>query len=187
MPESENLLESEKLLHLESRMAALESRQQITDLVARYGLAIDDREIDKLGATFTEDGIFVQYDGSFKSEGRTEIMAYYQERVDAYTVSYHYPHSHLIDLVDDTHGAGIVCGHAELGVEGRTFVAGLRYHDQYERVDGSWLFAERRLAMVYYMDLAELADGGLSLEDRKRYFGVNSRADLPYWSDGGGG
>lgn len=164
---------------LESRVAALEARQQIVDLVARYGLAIDDRDIDKLGATFAEHGTFEQLDGSFKSEGRTAIMAYYRQRVAAYNASYHYPHSHLIELTDDSHGTGIVCGHAELGIDGRTFIAGLRYYDKYERYDTDWLFTERRLGMVYYMDLAEFVDGGLTFEDRKRYFGQNSTADLP--------
>ena len=58
-------------------------------------------------------------------------------------------------------------------------MAGLRYFDEYRLDGGQWRFAERSIAMVYYMDLAELVDGGLSEADRKRYFGQVSRSELP--------
>lgn len=51
--------------------------------------------------------------------------------------------------------------------------------DQYRRDGGAWLFAERWLALLSYMELAELADGGLSASDRERDFGTIGAAEIP--------
>lgn len=170
---------------LARRLDAIEARESIRDLVTRYGIAVDDRDMATVGALFTADAVFRHGDDSIVNHGRQEIVDFYTDRLSAFGASYHYPHSHLIELSSADAGTGpvaatgVVCAHAELGIDGRTFQTALRYHDQYVRQDGMWLFAERRLAMLYYMDLAELVDGGLSATERKRYFGTNGPAEIP--------
>ena len=169
---------------LARRLDAIEAREAIRDLVIRYGIAVDDRDMATVGALFTEDAIFRHGDDSIVNHGRQEIVDFYADRLSAFGATYHYPDSHLIELTEPASGfpvaaTGVVCAHAELGIDGRTFQTALRYHDRYQRVDGEWLFSERRLAMLYYMDLAELADGGLSSPERKRYFGTNGPAEIP--------
>ncbi|MGI9616776.1 MAG: nuclear transport factor 2 family protein [Acidimicrobiales bacterium] len=164
---------------LEARIAAIEAREHIRELVVRYGMAVDDRDMVTVAAIFTEDAVFRHGDDSIVNHGRQEIVDFYTDRLKAFGATYHYPHSHLIELDDADHASGVVCAHAELGIDGRTYITALRYHDQYRRDDGVWLFAERRLAMLYYMDMAELADGGLSVADRKRYFGTIGAAEIP--------
>lgn len=74
---------------------------------------------------------------------------------------------------------GVVNAHAELSLQGRTFLSGMRYYDQYRREDNRWKFTHRQLRTIYFMDLVELIDGGLAETDRRRYFGDVGPADLP--------
>lgn len=164
---------------LGQRLAMIEAREEIRDLVVRYGMAVDDRDMETVGSLFTDDAVFRHGDDSIVNHGRQEIVDFYTDRLRSYGATYHYPHSHLIELTDTSTGTGVVMAHAELGIEGRTLITALRYYDQYVHDDDRWLFAERRLAMLYYMDLAELADGGLSSADRKRYFGTIGAAEIP--------
>ncbi len=164
---------------LARRLDAIEAREAIRDLVTRYGMAVDDRDMATVAELFTEDAVFRHGDDSIVSHGRQEIVDFYTDRLSAFGASYHYPHSHLIELDGPDSGTGIVCAHAELGIDGRTFQTALRYHDRYRREDGVWRFSERSLAMLYYMDLAELVGGGLSEGDRKRYFGTNGPTEIP--------
>lgn len=164
---------------LHARIAAIEAREQIRDLVVRYGMAVDDRDMAMVGSLFTTDAVFRHGDDSVVNHGRDEIVAFYTDRLRAFGATYHYPHSHLVELGDPGEASGVVCAHAELGIDGRTYVTALRYHDRYRLESGTWLFAERRLAMLYYMDLAELTDGGLAVGDRKRYFGTVGPAEIP--------
>ena len=87
----------------------------------------------------------------------------------------------MIELDPDRpgHATGMVNAHAELALDGRTLVTALRYFDDYRVEDGRWCFVERKVAMIYYMDMADLADGGLSEADRKRYFGTVGPSELP--------
>ncbi|MCY4272854.1 MAG: nuclear transport factor 2 family protein [bacterium] len=166
---------------LSERIARLEAKEEIRDLVTRYGMAVDDRDLDAVADMFTADAVFRHGDGAVVNEGRQAIVEFYADRLSAFGATYHYPHSHLVELDPDRAGeaTGMVNAHAEMGIGGRTMITGLRYGDQYRREGGKWRFAARSIAMVYYMDMAELADGGLCEQDRKRYFGEISRAELP--------
>lgn len=172
---------------LAERIARIEAREQIRDLVSRYGMAVDDRDLDGVGSLFTADGVFRHGGNSVVNHGRAEIVEFYTDRLSAFGPTYHYPHSHLIDISDEVNATGTVNAHAELGHDGKTYVTALRYNDTYRREDGEWLFAERRLQMLYYMDMVELVEGGLDSPDRKRYFGTVGPADipenLPSWRD----
>ena len=166
---------------LSERIARLEAQEEIRNLVVRYGMAVDDRDLAAVAVMFAEDAVFRHGDGAVVNEGRQAIVDFYTDRLSSFGATYHYPHSHLVELDSNRpgHATGMVNAHAELGIGGRTFVTGLRYYDQYRLDEGQWRFAERSVAMVYYMDMAELADGGLCEQDRKRYFGEVSAAELP--------
>lgn len=165
---------------LADRLARLEHQQAIRDLVVRYGMAVDDRDMATVGELFTPDAVFRHGEDSMVNHGREEIVAFYTDRLRAFGATCHYPNGHLVELGDADEASGVVCAHAELAVDDRTYVTALRYHDRY-RCDGEgvWRFSERRLAMLYYMDLAELVDGGLAQDDRKRYFGTIGPSEIP--------
>ncbi|MCY3577479.1 MAG: nuclear transport factor 2 family protein [bacterium] len=166
---------------LSERVARLEAIEEIRDLIARYGMAVDDRDVNGLAGMFTSDAKFGLADGMVANQGRQAVIDFYTERMAAFGATYHYPHSHVIDFDPDRpdHATGMVNAHAELALDGRTLVTALRYFDEYRVEGGRWCFVERKVAMIYYMDMAELTDGGLSESDRKRYFGTVGPSELP--------
>lgn len=154
---------SEELAALRARVQRLEDREEIHELIARYGRAVDDRDWEALRAQYTPDAIFDSAVG--RSVGVDAIIDYYDERTSAYVASYHYPHSSEIEFTDDDHATGVVCAHAELTIEGDTVMVALRYQDDYRRVDGRWRFHERNTNLLYVLKLSELPTG---LADRMR-------------------
>ena len=165
---------------LERRIARIEAREAIRELVFDYSTAVDDRDFEKLESTFCADVVFGHADGRDTTEGREAVMDFYRTRTGLMGPTYHYPHSHRIEFLDDDHTTGTVLAHAELALEGTTYQVGLRYSDTYEREDGSWRFGSRTIRFLYFMPLSDLVDGGLGASDRKRYPDVGPvPADLP--------
>ncbi len=169
---------------LEARIRRLEDRAEISLLVAEYGVAVDDRDMATLGDLFTDDAVFRHADGFAEMRGRDTVIDFYQNRFRLFGPSFHYPHSHAIwfpettGAGDATTATGRVTAHAELGTEGKTVMVALRYHDRYV-CQGRWRFAERVLSFLYFMDLAELAAGGLTAPMRKIWPGPTMATDLP--------
>jgi len=153
---------------LHQRVAALEARDEIAQLIARYGPAVDDHRYETLGSLYTSDGVFDTVGG--RLTGREAVVGYYRARGRAYGATYHYPHSSEIYLDGPTDAHGIVCAHAELSINGETHLIALRYHDTYRHEDGAWRFLERVVKLLYVLPVSELATG-LAERDRIRWPG----------------
>ena len=82
---------TDEIAALRARVQRLEDREEIHELIARYGRAVDDRDWDALRTQYTPDAIFDSAVG--RSVGVDAIIDYYEERTSAYVASYHYPHS----------------------------------------------------------------------------------------------
>ena len=145
---------TDEIAALRARVQRLEDREEIHELIARYGRAVDDRDWDALRAQYTPDAIFDSAVG--RSVGVDAIIDYYEERTSAYVASYHYPHSSEIVFETDDHATGVVCAHAELTIEGDTIMVALRYQDDYRRIDGRWRFYERNTNLLYVLKLTDL-------------------------------
>lgn len=52
------------MTELEQRIARLEAREHIRNLVTDYSIAVDDRDVSAIGRLFTSDGVFAHADGS---------------------------------------------------------------------------------------------------------------------------
>ncbi len=162
---------------LEGRIRRLEDRGELSDLVARYGRAVDDRDLAALRELYTRDATFDAVKGPIR--GRDAVVDYYLERFATYGPSFHIPHSQTVEFVGDDEATGIVTAHAELAMDGGAFWVALRYHDRYVREDRAWRFRERRVEQLYAMPLRELLDD-LGADDRLRWPGTQpSRAHLP--------
>lgn len=165
---------------LEQRIARLEAREAIRQLVFDYSTAVDDRDFERIAEVFCADSTFGHADGRDTTTGRDAIVEFYRTRTGLMGPTYHYPHSHRIDFTDDDNATGTVLAHAELALEGTTYQVGLRYADTYRREDGAWRFGSRTICFLYFMPLSELINGGLGAPDRKRYPDVGPvSADLP--------
>jgi hypothetical protein len=72
-----------------------------------------------------------------------------------------------------------VTAHAEMGIEGRMILVGLRYHDAYVKgEDGRWRFSERETYFHYFMPADELPSR-YSDEIRRTWPGQPLPADIP--------
>ena len=164
---------------LERMVDELASREAIRELIARYGMAVDDRDMESLQDCFCEDGKFRYADGSVVLDGREAVLGYYSQRLGQLGASYHYPHSTIIDFASRDEASGIVNAHAELGMpSGDTFWVALRYHDNYRRQQGRWRFADREIHLMYYLSLADLP-AALTSPLRKRMTEPHRIADIP--------
>lgn len=163
---------------IETRLSHLEARFALNDLVARYCAAVDDRDLDALSNLFTPDGYFGHLDEG-GAHGRAAIRDYYGGRLRAIPYSFHYPHSHTINVVDAMSARGEVTAHAEMGrVDLPPLVAALRYTDDYRFQDGAWRFARRELRFFYFAPVNEV-QAGLMGDLRVRWPGPPRAADLP--------
>ena len=162
---------------LAARVRHLEDRAEIEELIARYAVAVDDRDFDTLTDMFTNDAIFHNVRGI--EQGRDKVIAYYRERLGEFGPTYHIPHARALDFGDEDHARGIVMAHAELAIGNETYMVALRYYDRYRREQGRWRFHERKVRQLYAMPMAELPRG-LAKPLRKRWPGAApAAADLP--------
>ena len=163
---------------LESRLARVEARQQIEELLVRYTFLIDDHEFDALGRLFTADARFGS-PGSTHT-GRAAIVENYRKLGDLYPITLHEARGSVVEFADDDHATGRVLGFSEQANDRHTVITSFRYADQYVRQDGQWRFAVREVSTLYAMTHAEHAAGGLGWELRKRWpHRAPAAAELP--------
>jgi hypothetical protein len=165
---------------VEQRIARLEARVQIRELVARYCFTIDERDIEGVGQCFTRDGSFRSLDGVMNASGRDAVVAQFHGRFSALGPSNHFTHDHMIqfDDSDPARATGIVNSHAEVVRNDEPMLASLRYHDEYRLEEGLWRFRVRALAFFYYIrpaDYREAMSGSL----RIRAYQKPQSADFP--------
>lgn len=168
------------LSNLAQRITALEDRLQLRELVARYGVAVDDRDIETLGALFTAQAVFRSRDGVMNARGREAIIEQFHGRFAALKATNHVAHDQIIELdpAEPDRARGLVSSHAEVWRNGQALIAALRYEDTYHRHAGSWRFAERVLSFLYYLPVSEYA-AGLGSRLRMRAYGDQRPADYP--------
>ncbi len=166
---------------LEARVRLLEDRESIRELVARYGFAIDDRDMDAIGDCFCLDGQFRSRDGVLDARGRDAVLEQFRGRFSVLGPSNHFTHDRIVEFAgcDTGHARGIVNSHAEVVRHGAPMLVALRYEDRYRReADGRWRFADRLLSFFYYLKIEQyprlLADAL-----RMRAYDEPAPADLP--------
>lgn len=165
---------------LAARIARLEARVAIRELVARYCFTVDERDIEGIGACFTRDGIMRSADGVMNASGRAAVIEQFHGRFAVLGPSNHYTHDHIVDFDDADRGraTGILNTHAEVVRNGELLAASLRYHDTYRHEEGRWRFAERVLHFFYYARPADLPLVMMGT-DRNRAYPEPLAADYP--------
>ena len=148
---------------VENRLQALEDREKIKELCATYCFLVDDGRFDELADRhFTEDAScdFRAVDAnatSVLSRGREEIRSFFKSVVAVLLRNMcHTVHNHRISIAGD-HASGDCYFEmtATDATSGDAVVGAGRYVDRYRRVDGEWLFAERRAEIWYITPLSE--------------------------------
>lgn len=145
------------LNELATRVARLEARTEIADLVTRYGVSCDEKDIDHLRSLFTRDAVFDSPSGVMCAKGRDAIIDMFCEVLAVRGPGYHWTHDHIIrfDQGSETRASGRVFSHAETTPGGTHSFAAMKYDDLYRVEDGAWRFASRVIHFFYYVPAAE--------------------------------
>ena len=129
-------------------------RLAIQELVEAYAHCADRRDAKGQMSLFTADTHFVVYmnakDPTPSQELRSrEALAPVFANLNQYDATTHFVGQSTIFTLTDDRGTGeAYCLAHHLTVEGgkhRLMIASLRYFDTFAKIDGAWLFAERRL------------------------------------------
>ena len=168
---------------LEERLRELESRTEIGELVARYGLVMDNRDMAAMPSLFTHDVRIRSGDGVMDSQGREAAIELFRSRFKVLGPSNHFTHDRIVtfDPANPERATGIVLSHAEMNRLGQPMLTAIRYHDEYRVEDGAWRFASRILHMVYYVPTAQYLEvfSPAGLATRNRAYGKPTPADWP--------
>lgn len=168
---------------LEQRIQELEDRTAIGELIARYGLVMDNRDMAAMPALFTADVRIRSGDGVMNCVGREAAIDLFRGRFQVLGPSNHFTHDRIVTFspTNPDEASGIVLSHAEMNRLGQPMVTAIRYHDQYRREAGAWRFAERVLNMFYYVPtdqyVAVFRPEGLAT--RNRAYATPTAADWP--------
>ena len=167
---------------LDARLRRLEDRTEIGELVTRYCLAMDNRDVAEIPRLFTADAVVRSLDGVMNATGREAVMQMFLGRFAVLGPSNHFTHDRIVTFndADDQTARGIVLSHAEMQRKGQPMVTAIRYLDRYQRDSGSWRFAERVLTFMYYVPTAEYLDAfGPGIDKRMRAYDKAVPADWP--------
>jgi hypothetical protein len=140
--------------HVAIPPAEAADRLAIRELVEAYAHCADRRDAKGQMSLFTEDAHFVVYMNARDSAPSQELhsreaLAPVFAELNKYDATTHFVgQSTIFKLSDDRASGDAYCLAHHVTVEGgnrRLMLASIRYLDTYVRMDGIWLFAERRL------------------------------------------
>lgn len=127
------------------RLDRLEALDSIRQLVAKYCLALDMRDLDALVGLFPED-VRVSRDQS----GRRALKIWFDHTLrDQFTGTAHVTGNHIIEFDDPDHARGLVYSRNEHEAGDEWIIMTMMYWDRYERIEGHWRF-RRRLPLYWY-------------------------------------
>lgn len=129
-------------LSLEARVVALEARFEIGQLVVRYSIAADSRDLESIVALF-------------EPNVRESLRGEYLIGLKQFYRSFHQLCGHRVELLTPDTARGLTYCRAEHEVADRWIVADLCYFDDYVLVDQQWLFANRVPRILYAADQLE--------------------------------
>jgi hypothetical protein len=128
-------------------LASLLASESLRQLVARYALCVDSRDIDGLVSLFVPDV------KTTSGPGRDALRQEFDTHLRQFGRTVHFVMNHIIDLLDGTHASGVVYCRAEHEYKGELIIMALQYTDDYELADARWRFRRRRVRHWYATDV----------------------------------
>lgn len=128
-------------------------RLEIRELVDAYAHCVDRRDVKGQMSLFTKDTHFVVFMDSRSEKPSMELnrrkdLAPVFDELNKYEVTTHFMGQSTVVLDGDraTRETYCIAHHVSASEGKRTlFIASLRYYDVFAKVEGKWLFAERKL------------------------------------------
>ena len=128
-----------------------EDRARIIDVLARYSLAVDNRDLDRLSTCFTADAVAGYWPGH-DLRGPVAIADFIAGAIAGFRSTQHLIGTHTFDFDGDVAATStyVHAAHVISGAEGeRVVVVGGRYADRFVIDDGEWRIAERRFEALW--------------------------------------
>ena len=137
---------------LEEKVQELWDREQIRSLTYAYGQCLEQMDAEALAELFTEDGAMdFSSVGWGVKQGRQAIKEFYpntwRQRVKPFFTN------HYIVFDDANHAHGWCWLDNRLKDGDKSIIGCGRLHDNYEKVNGKWLFKRRRVEIFFMAPL----------------------------------
>lgn len=170
---------------LQRRLDRLESLEEIRQLPAKYALSLDMRDLDAHVNLFAPD-IRV----SRNRVGREHLKAWLDDTLRLqFTGTSHHIGNHIIEFDDADRAHGVVYSkneHETPRADGGSdwVIMQMLYWDNYERIDGRWLFRRRLPCYWYATDLnaPPVGENKMRWPDREAYAGAYHEL-WPSWAE----
>lgn len=165
---------------LTTRIDRLESIDAIRQLAAKYSVSLDMRDLDAHVNLFASD-IRV----SRTETGRAALKRWLDDTLRLqFTGTMHQIGNHIIEFDDADHAHGLVYSRNEHETGDEWVIMSMLYWDDYERIDGSWLFRRRLPCYWYATDLNKPPVGPEKMRwpDRESYDGAFHEL-FPSWEE----
>jgi ketosteroid isomerase-like protein len=161
------------------RLDRLESTEAIRQLVSKYGVLVDSRNIDALLDLYVDD-----FRVTRELRGRDALRTSFVHMLGSnapFTTTIHFVGNQTIDFdeSDPDRATGVVYCRAEHEFPELWVVATLQYWDTYERRDGAWKFTRRQLKAFYVADVLERPNGPDRIKQQLGAGGLMSTAEVP--------
>jgi ketosteroid isomerase-like protein len=138
-------------MDIEERLARLEAHEAIRQLVARYALFVDTRNLTALAELFVPDVVVGRH-----GTGRAALAESFRTGLAGLGFTILSVATHVIDLVDDSHATGEVYCTGEIDRDGVLLRQKILYRDEYRRIDGDgWRFVRRDHLLWYSAPLGQ--------------------------------
>jgi ketosteroid isomerase-like protein len=146
----------------EERLDRLESLAAIRQLVSRYTVAVDSRDLDALVDLFTADVRVGR-----ETSGRAALKEWFTGILRVPNTTVHLVANHVVDFDDADHARGIVYCKDEMErpESGEWQIGAIQYWDSYVRQDGEWYFARRKFHRWYLVDALTRPAHGAGVTD----------------------
>ncbi len=135
---------------LEDRVQALEARDEIRELTARYCHAVTRSDAATIVGLFCDDGVFEM--GKTVARGRAELEKFYSSATQQPPLPF--IQNHVIELAGDE-GTGQCSVEIRMVRDGEAITACGYYDDRYRRVNGTWRFAARKFNPFHMVPLSK--------------------------------
>ena len=141
-------------MDIQQQLQQSADRLAIRDLVDQYAYCADTRDAQGQMALFTEDTRFIVFMDAKSSEPtqvinkRADLFPVF-DNLNTYRATMHFNGQSTVQQLSDASAAGItycIAHHQTIkdGVQ-TLMIANIKYHDSFEKQNGKWLFAERKL------------------------------------------
>ena len=137
---------------LENRLQAIEDREEIRELTARYCHGIAAADVAGIVGLFCEDGSFCINDQV--TNGTAALTEFYTTAL-AGTPPIPFIQNHVIDELHESEARARCSAEIRMVQDGKAVTAAGWYTDSFRRVDGQWKFLDRKFHVFHMVPLSE--------------------------------